>query len=320
MKILLTGGAGFIGSNLAKAFLQHDQITKVRVLDNFSTGYRQNLQDVIQHPKFELIEGDITDFATCERAMIGMDLVSHQAALGSVPRSIVDPVNTNANNITGSLNIYTAAKNAGIKRIVFAASSSTYGDSQSLPKVEDVIGRPLSPYAVTKYVMELYADVFAKTYGMEFIGLRYFNVFGPHQSPKGAYAAVIPLFMDAIIANQAPTMNGDGSYSRDFTYVDNVVQANIKALFTTNAEAVNQVYNVAFGESTTLLQLYNYIREIAGSTLEPQFGPFRVGDIPHSLANIDKAKLLLEYSPTISVQQGLQQAFEWYKTNRHFYN
>ncbi len=320
MKVLLTGGAGFIGSNLAKAFLQHNQITKVRVLDNFSTGYRQNLQDVIQHPKFELMEGDITDFATCERAMIGMDLVSHQAALGSVPRSIVDPVNTNANNITGSLNIYTAAKNAGIKRIVYAASSSTYGDSQSLPKVEDVIGRPLSPYAVTKYVMELYADVFAKTYGMEFIGLRYFNVFGPHQSPKGAYAAVIPLFMDAIIANQAPTMNGDGSYSRDFTYVDNVVQANIKALFTTSAEAVNQVYNVAFGESTTLLQLYNYIREIAGSTLEPQFGPFRVGDIPHSLANIDKAKLLLEYSPTISVQQGLQQAFEWYKTNRHFYN
>ncbi len=320
MKVLLTGGAGFIGSNLTKAFLQHNQITKVRVLDNFSTGYRQNLQDVIQHPKFELIVGDITDFATCERAMIGMELVSHQAALGSVPRSIVDPVNTNANNITGSLNIYTAAKNAGIKRIVYAASSSTYGDSQSLPKVEDVIGRPLSPYAVTKYVMELYADVFAKTYGMEFIGLRYFNVFGPHQSPKGAYAAVIPLFMDAIIANQAPTMNGDGSYSRDFTYVDNVVQANIKALFTTNAEAVNQVYNVAFGESTTLLQLYNYIREIAGSTLEPQFGPFRVGDIPHSLANIDKAKLLLEYSPTISVQQGLQQAFEWYKTNRHFYN
>jgi UDP-N-acetylglucosamine 4-epimerase len=320
MKVLLTGGAGFIGSNLTKAFLQHDQITKVRVLDNFSTGYRQNLQDVIQHPKFELMEGDITDFATCERAMIDMDLVSHQAALGSVPRSIVDPVNTNANNITGSLNIYTAAKNAGIKRIVYAASSSTYGDSQLLPKVEDVIGRPLSPYAVTKYVMELYADVFAKTYGMEFIGLRYFNVFGPHQSPKGAYAAVIPLFMDAIIANQAPTMNGDGSYSRDFTYVDNVVQANIKALFTTNAEAVNQVYNVAFGESTTLLQLYNYIREIAGSTLEPQFGPFRVGDIPHSLANIDKAKLLLEYCPTISVQQGLQQAFEWYKTNRHFYN
>lgn len=320
MKVLLTGGAGFIGSNLTKAFLQHNQITKVRVLDNFSTGYRQNLQDVIQHPKFELMEGDITDFATCERAMIDMDLVSHQAALGSVPRSIVDPVNTNTNNITGSLNIYTAAKNAGIKRIVYAASSSTYGDSQSLPKVEDVIGRPLSPYAVTKYVMELYADVFAKTYGMEFIGLRYFNVFGPHQSPKGAYAAVIPLFMDAIIANQAPTMNGDGSYSRDFTYVDNVVQANIKALFTTSAEAVNQVYNVAFGESTTLLQLYNYIREIAGSTLEPQFGPFRVGDIPHSLANIDKAKLLLEYSPTISVQQGLQQAFEWYKTNRHFYN
>jgi UDP-N-acetylglucosamine 4-epimerase len=319
MKILLTGGAGFIGSNLTKAILQLDQVTKVRVLDNFSTGYRQNLQDILEHPKFELVEGDITNFTTCEQAMSGMDYVSHQAALGSVPRSIVDPINTNVNNITGSLNIYTAAKQAGIKRIVYAASSSTYGDSQSLPKVEDVIGRPLSPYAVTKYVMELYADVFAKTYGMEFIGLRYFNVFGPHQSPKGAYAAVIPLFMDAIIANKAPTMNGDGSYSRDFTYVDNVVQANIKALFTTNADAVNQVYNVAFGESTTLLQLYNYIREIANSSLEPDFGPFRVGDIPHSLANIDKAKSLLEYNPSISVQDGLRQAFAWYKEHSHFY-
>jgi len=319
MKILLTGGAGFVGSNLTKALLKLDQVTKVRVLDNFSTGYRQNLQDIFQHPKFELVEGDITNLTTCEQSMSGMDYVSHQAALGSVPRSIVDPVNTNANNITGSLNIYTAAKNAGIKRIVYAASSSTYGDSQTLPKVEDVIGRPLSPYAVTKYVMELYADVFAKTYGMEFIGLRYFNVFGPHQSPKGAYAAVIPLFMDAIIANQAPTMNGDGSYSRDFTYVDNVVQANIKALFTTNADAVNQVYNVAFGESTTLLQLYNYIREIADSSLEPNFGPFRVGDIPHSLANIDKAKSLLGYNPSISVQDGLQQAFAWYKEHSHFY-
>lgn len=319
MNILLTGGAGFIGSNLTKALLNHESISLVRVIDNFSTGYRQNLKDILSHPKFELVEGDITDFATCEKAMQGIELVSHQAALGSVPRSIVDPINTNVNNITGSLNIYTAAKNAGIKRIVYAASSSTYGDSQSLPKVEEVIGRPLSPYAVTKYVMELYADVFAKTYGMEFIGLRYFNVFGPHQCPKGAYAAVIPLFMEAVISGQAPTLNGDGSYSRDFTYIDNVVQANIKALFTTNPEAVNQVYNTAFGESTTLLQLYDYIKEIAGSSLEPQFGPFRKGDIPHSLANIDKAKKLLDYHPEISVADGLRKAYAWYQSHRFFY-
>ena len=319
-KILLTGGAGFIGSNLAKALLNDERVTKLRVLDNFCTGYRQNLAEIINHPKFELMEGDITDFSTCEKAMIGMDLVSHQAALGSVPRSIVDPITSNNTNVTGTLNIYTAAKNSGIKRIIYAASSSTYGDSESLPKIEDIIGRPLSPYAVTKFVMELYADVFAKTYDMQFIGLRYFNVFGPHQSPKGAYAAVIPLFMDAVLNNEAPTMNGDGSYSRDFTYVQNVVQANIKALFTENIEAVNQVYNVAFGESTTLIQLFNSIKEVANSTIEPQFGAFRKGDIPHSLANIDKIKSLLDYNPTISVHEGLKIAFEWYKENRHFYN
>lgn len=320
MNILLTGGAGFIGSNLTKALLQLESVSTVRVIDNFSTGYRQNLQDIRTHPKFELVEGDITDFATCEKVMQGIELVSHQAALGSVPRSIVDPINTNANNITGSLNIFTAAKNAGIKRIVYAASSSTYGDSQSLPKVEDVIGKPLSPYAVTKYVMELYADVFAKTYDMQFIGLRYFNVFGPHQSPKGAYAAVIPLFMEAVISGEAPTLNGDGSYSRDFTYIDNVIQANIKALFTTNPEAVNQVYNTAFGESTTLLQLYDYIKEIAGSDLKPNFGPFRKGDIPHSLANIDKARKYLSYNPEISVSDGLRKAYEWYQNHRFFYS
>jgi UDP-N-acetylglucosamine 4-epimerase len=265
------------------------------------------------------MDGDITDWSVCEKAMEDMDVVSHQAALGSVPRSIADPVSSNACNITGTLNIYTAAKNAGIRRVVYAASSSTYGDSTSLPKVEDVIGRPLSPYAVTKYVMELYADVFAKTYDMEFIGLRYFNVFGPQQSPQGAYAAVIPLFMEAVIGHQAPLINGDGSYSRDFTYVDNVVQANIKALTTENPQAVNQVYNIAFGESTTLLQLFEMIRDIAGSDLKPDFGPFRKGDIPHSLANIDKARALLGYEPLISVQEGLKKAFEWYQTHRHFY-
>ena len=319
MKVLLTGGAGFIGSNLTKALIEHPDVSLVRVLDNFCTGYRQNLAAWHGHPKFELLEGSITDFATCQQAVAGIDVISHQAALGSVPRSIADPINSNNTNVSGTLNIYTAAKEAGIKRIVYAASSSTYGDSASLPKVEHIIGRPLSPYAVTKYVMELYADVFAKTYGMEFIGLRYFNVFGPHQSPKGAYAAVIPLFMDAVLNNQAPTINGDGSYSRDFTFVDNVVQANIKALTTTNAEAVNQVYNIAFGESTTLIQLFNYICETAGSDLQAQFGANRIGDIPHSLADISKARTLLGYDPSISVKEGLSKAFAWYKTNRQYF-
>lgn len=312
MKILLTGGAGFIGCNLTKALLEHPLVSEVRVLDNFSTGFRHNLEAFRSHPAFSLIEGDITDYATCEKAMQHIDLLSHQAALGSVPRSIEDPVNTNATNISGTVNVFTAAKNAGVKRVVYAASSSTYGDSESLPKVEEIIGKPLSPYAVTKYVMELYADVFARTYNMEFIGLRYFNVFGPHQSPKGAYAAVIPLFMDAVIRHESPTINGDGSYSRDFTYIDNVVQANLNALFTTNPEAINQVYNIAFGESTTLLQLFETIRAIAATDLQPRFGPFRKGDIPHSLANIDKAKRLLQYQPAISVQEGLRKAFEWY--------
>ncbi|MBU3677839.1 MAG: NAD-dependent epimerase/dehydratase family protein, partial [Chitinophagaceae bacterium] len=291
----------------------------VRVLDNFCTGYRQNLAVWEGHPKFELLEGSITDYATCQQAVAGMDVISHQAALGSVPRSIADPINSNNTNVSGTLNIYTAAKEAGIKRIVYAASSSTYGDSASLPKVEHIIGRPLSPYAVTKFVMELYADVFAKTYNMEFIGLRYFNVFGPHQSPKGAYAAVIPLFMDSVLNHQPPTINGDGSYSRDFTFVDNVVQANIKALTTTNPDAVNQVYNIAFGESTTLIQLFNYIRDIAGSDLAPHFGPNRIGDIPHSLANIDKARTLLGYNPAISVREGLEKALGWYKEHRHYF-
>jgi UDP-N-acetylglucosamine/UDP-N-acetylgalactosamine 4-epimerase len=317
--ILLTGGAGFVGSNLATAFLNDERIAKVRVLDNFCTGYLKNIEQHLHHPKFELIDGDITDFNVCEKAMQNINLVCHQAALGSVPRSINDPITSNNTNINGTLNLFVAAKNANIKRIVYAASSSTYGDSESLPKVENIIGRPLSPYAITKYVMELYADVFAKTYNMEFIGLRYFNVFGPQQSPQGAYAAVIPLFMDAIINNESPTMNGDGSYSRDFTFVDNVVQANLKALFVENNNAVNQVYNIAYGESTTLIQLYNYIKEIAGSSLDPHFGDFRKGDIPHSLANIEKAKSLLAYNPKISIQEGLKIAFDWYKGNRHFY-
>ncbi len=318
-KILLTGGAGFIGSNLLRALLNDEKVSLVRVMDNFETGYRQNLEEVQDHPKFELFEANICDFAACEKAMIGIDKVSHQAALGSVPRSIHDPVKSNETNITGSINIFTAAKNAGIKKVVYAASSSTYGDSQGLPKVENVIGKPLSPYAVTKYVMELYADVFGKTYNMDFIGLRYFNVFGPHQSPKGAYAAVIPLFMDAVLNNEPPTINGDGSFSRDFTYVANVVQMNIKALFTDNPEALNQVYNVAFGESTTLVQLFDAITKAAGTVMQPNFGPNRLGDIPHSLADISKAKNLLGYDPKISVQDGLKIAFDWYKENRQYF-
>ncbi len=318
-KILLTGGAGFIGSNLLRAFLDDERVTLVRVMDNFETGYHQNLKEVKHHEKFELLEASICDFQACEQAMEGIDMVSHQAALGSVPRSIDNPVATNETNITGTINIFTAAKNAKVKRVVYAASSSTYGDSEGLPKVEHTIGKPLSPYAVTKYVMELYADVFGKTFGVDFIGLRYFNVFGPYQSPKGAYAAVIPLFMDAVLNHEPPIINGDGSYSRDFTYVDNVVQMNIKALFTENPKALNEVYNVAFGTSTTLLQLFDTIKEVAASNLEPQFGPNRSGDIPHSLADVSKAKQLLDYNPEISVQEGLRKAFAWYKENRQYF-
>ncbi len=318
-KVLVTGGAGFVGSNIVEGLLQDSRVTLVRVLDNFATGYRANVNKHLANPKFELVDGDITDYNVCNTAVQDIDLIAHQAALGSVPRSIADPINSNNTNINGTLNIFTAAKNNGIKRVVYAASSSTYGDSESLPKVENVIGKPLSPYAVTKYVMELYADVFAKTYGLETIGLRYFNVFGPNQSPKGAYAAVIPLFMHSVINNEPPLINGDGSNSRDFTYVQNVVDANLLALFTTNTAAVNQVYNIAFGESTTLLQLFNYIKETAGSNLDPNHGPNRQGDIPHSLATIDKAKTLLGYNPKISVKDGLKIAFDWYKNNDTYF-
>jgi UDP-N-acetylglucosamine/UDP-N-acetylgalactosamine 4-epimerase len=320
MNILLTGGAGFVGSNIAKALLQLSDVVKVVVLDNLSNGYYQNIEPFINHPKFTFIQGDITDFETVSSAMIGITHVSHQAALGSVPRSIKDPIATNNANINGTLNIFTAAKNAGVQRVVFAASSSTYGDSESLPKIEHTIGKPLSPYAVTKYVMELYADVFYKTYGLQTIGLRYFNVFGPNQSPTGAYAAVIPLFMNAVINNEAPVINGDGSNSRDFTYIDNVVQANIQALFTTNTEAINQIFNIAFGQSTTLNELFFSIAACANSTIQPNYGPNRIGDIPHSLANIDKARKLLGYDPKISVQDGIAIAFEWYKNNLHYFD
>jgi UDP-N-acetylglucosamine/UDP-N-acetylgalactosamine 4-epimerase len=319
MNILLTGGAGFVGSNLAKALLALPAVSKLVVIDNLSNGYFQNIKPFLSNEKFTFIQGDISDFDTCTKAMQGIDLVSHQAALGSVPRSINDPVASNNANVNGTLNIFTAAKNAGVKRVVYAASSSTYGDSESLPKIEDKIGKPLSPYAVTKYVMELYADVFAKTYNMEFIGLRYFNIFGPNQSPTGAYAAVIPLFIHSVLNNTSPSINGDGSNSRDFTFVENAVQANIKALFTDNKDAVNQIYNIALGESTTLLQLFNYIKEIGGSSIMPLHRENRLGDIPHSLASIDKAKKLLGYDPKIDIKAGLKIAYEWYATNKGYH-
>ncbi len=312
--ILVTGGAGFIGSNLVEALLKDSRVNKVRVFDNLSTGFKKNIEEFEGNDKFEFVWGDIQDFNFCKKACEGMDLINHQAALGSVPRSIKDPLTTNATNITGTLNIFQAAIESGIERVVFAASSSTYGDSKTLPKVEDKIGKPLSPYAVTKYVSELYADVFAKTYDFEYVGLRYFNVFGPKQDPNGAYAAVIPLFFKAALERKSPTINGDGSYSRDFTYVENAVQANIKSLFVENSKAVNQIYNIAFGEKTTLNELWQYIQEATNIDLEAKHGPNRAGDIPHSLADISKGKELLDYNPKVSVRQGLKKAYHYYRS------
>lgn len=321
MKVLVIGGAGFIGSNLCEYLLAHNY--KVVCLDNFATGKIENLLPLLnRYPDtFKLIVGDIRDLSDCQKAVVGVDYILHEAALGSVPRSIKDPATTNAVNIGGFLNMLIAARDAGVKRFMYAASSSTYGDSQSLPKVEDVIGRPLSPYAVTKYVNELYADVFARTYGMECIGLRYFNVFGRRQDPFGAYAAVIPLFVKKLMAHESPVINGDGEYSRDFTYIDNVIQMNMLAMTTTNPDAVNQVYNTAFGERTTLNQLVNYLKEYL-SEFDPKIadveilhGPNRQGDIPHSLACIDKARKLLGYIPEYSMRDGLKEAVKWYWHN-----
>lgn len=320
-KILVTGGAGFIGSNLCESLLADGH--EVTCLDNFSTGFRANIEPffLLYPNQFRLIEGDIRDIDTCRAAVYGQEYVLHEAALGSVPRSIKDPATTNAVNIGGFLNMIIAARDEGIKRFVFAASSSTYGDSTALPKVEERIGKPLSPYAITKYVDELYADVFARTYGFNYIGLRYFNVFGRRQDPNGAYAAVIPLFVKKFINHEAPNINGDGEYSRDFTYIENVIQMNKLAMQTENPDALNQIYNTAFGERTTLNQLVNYLREFLSeydpqiSTIEPTHGPNRLGDIPHSLASIEKAKKLLAYTPSYSMRDGLKEACRWYWEN-----
>ncbi|MGF7082783.1 SDR family oxidoreductase [Mucilaginibacter sp. UYCu711] len=314
-KFLITGGAGFIGSNLVEYLLKNGAL-KVRVLDNFSTGFDHNIDGFKSNPSFELIKGDIRDFETCKRAVDGMDYVSHQAALGSVPRSINDPITTNEVNITGFLNMLCAVKdNGNVKRVVYAASSSTYGDSEDLPKIEERIGKPLSPYAVTKYVNELYAEVFAKTYGIETIGLRYFNVFGPKQSINGAYTAVIPKFIKNLFDKTISTINGDGEQSRDFTYIENVIQANVLALFTPNKNSVNEIYNIACGSQISLNTLFSELMDITKSDKKPQYGPDRIGDVRNSLADINKAKIRLGYDPQYSVIEGLNKTYQWYLEN-----
>jgi UDP-N-acetylglucosamine 4-epimerase len=318
-RVLVTGGAGFIGSNLCEALLEKQNT--VMCLDNFATGKRENIADFLNNSNFTLIEGDIRNLEDCHKASQGVDYILHQAALGSVPRSIKDPITSNDVNVSGFLNMLLAARDNGVKRFVFAASSSTYGDSKSMPKVEDIIGKPLSPYAITKYVNELYADIFSKTYGLETIGLRYFNVFGRKQDPNGAYAAVIPKFVSQLMAGQSPVINGDGNYSRDFTYIDNVIQANLLSLVTKNPKAINTVYNVAFGDRNTLNDLMRYLKEYL-SSFDPNIasvavinGPNRAGDIPHSHASVQKAKDLLNYNPQFSLQQGLKEAVKWYWEN-----
>ena len=318
-KILVTGGAGFIGSNLCEELLRLGN--QVSCLDNFSTGKRENITLLLNNTDFTLIEGDIRKLDDCLKASKDVDYVLHQAALGSVPRSIKDPITSNDVNVSGFLNMLVAARNNGVKRFVYAASSSTYGDSESMPKVENVIGKPLSPYAITKYVNELYADIFSKTYGLETIGLRYFNVFGRKQDPNGAYAAVIPKFVSQLMKGDSPVINGDGNYSRDFTYIDNVIQANLLSLVTKNEKAINEVYNVAFGDRNTLNDLMSYLKEYLSefdskiSNLEVVYGPNRAGDIPHSHASVEKAKELLNYNPQFSLKKGLKEAVKWYWKN-----
>ncbi len=318
-KVLVTGGAGFIGSNLCEELLKRNN--NVVCLDNFSTGKKENVKPFLKNTLFTLVEGDIRNLDDCKRAAKNVDFVLHQAALGSVPRSINDPVTSNDVNVSGFLNMLVASRDAGVKRFIYAASSSTYGDSESMPKIEEVIGKPLSPYAVAKYVNELYADVFSKTYGLETIGLRYFNVFGRGQDPNGAYAAVIPKFVNQLMSGDSPVINGDGNYSRDFTYIDNVIQANLLSLITTDEKAINTVYNVAFGDRNTLNDLMMYLKKYLSefdskiANIEVIYGPNRAGDIPHSHASVEKAKKNLNYNPQFSLQAGLKEAVQWYWKN-----
>lgn len=318
LKILVTGGAGFIGSNLCEALIKNGN--EVVCLDNFATGKKQNLENLLPEKRFELVEGDIRNILDCHRATKGVDYILHQAALGSVPRSLNDPVTSNEVNVSGFLNMLVAARDAKVKRFIYAASSSTYGDSEGLPKKEDVIGRPLSPYAITKYVNELYARIFADAYGLETIGLRYFNVFGRKQDPNGAYAAVIPKFVIQLMRHESPKINGDGSFSRDFTYIDNVIEANVKSI-TADTSAANTVYNVAYGERTSLNDLISLLKKLLSKyddkiiEIPISYGPERAGDVPHSLASIDKAKKSLGYNPKFSVSKGLEEATKWYWDN-----
>jgi UDP-N-acetylglucosamine 4-epimerase len=314
-RVLITGGAGFIGSNLCEKLLDREDVDLVRVIDNLATGFRENVEPFTSNKKFEFLEEDIRDYSACLNASKGMTIVLHQAALGSVPRSIANPITTNEFNITGTLNIFFGAKESNIRKMVFASSSSTYGSNADATKKEDQIGDPLSPYAVTKRVSELYAKVFSNLYDFQFIGLRYFNVFGPRQSPRGAYAAVIPIFFREMLNGRSPIINGNGEQSRDFTFVENVVNANISTLFNDRKESWNQIYNIALGSKTSLNQLYDQIASLVGFSGKPVYGPDRKGDIRDSLADISRAKALLAYQPSISVREGLEKTFQWYRNN-----
>lgn len=318
-KILVTGGAGFIGSNLCEKLVELNNT--VVCLDNFLTGKLENIQSLLDHENFKLLKGDIRNLDDCMLATENIDYVLHHAALGSVPRSVNDPITTNEINVSGFLNMLVASRNNNVKRFIYAASSSTYGDLESLPKVEECIGRPLSPYAITKYVNELYAEVFSRIYGMECIGLRYFNVYGRKQDPNGTYAAVIPLFIKQLINHESPVINGDGNYSRDFTYIDDVIQMNLLSLTTLNRNSLNTIYNTAYGESTTLMSLVKYMKAYLSeydpsiNNIEIKHRPIRIGDVPHSLASIEKAARLLNYMPQFSLQKGLKESIRWYWEN-----
>jgi UDP-N-acetylglucosamine 4-epimerase len=315
MNIVLTGGAGFIGSHIAEALIENPKVSKIRILDNLSTGDIRNISPFLSNSKLEFYRADIRFYKECEAAMVGMDAICHQAAIGSVPRSIDNPLFSHDNNVNGFLNIIEAARNAGIRKVVYASSSSVYGDSPDLPKVESKIGKPLSPYAVTKYINELYAEVYSKCYGMSFTGFRYFNVFGARQNPNGAYAAVIPLFVKSALSGTSPIINGDGSITRDYTYVKNVVKANTNALLNVDPIAGSELYNIACAQTITLNKLWEIIKEISETTIDPIYQPQRKGDILQSLANISKAENGLNYTELIQLKQGLEVTIEWYKTH-----